>query len=532
LEVRAALDLGKFKTRGWSAQYHKYARLGRAVVMWSRLFLIVLALFTVLYVGHIVALDVLPMIDLPYHLAAATIYRDRDAPGNNLAEYYSVDVFPNPNISHLVFCGAEVFSSVETANKVYLCLYVVLLPLSVLLLIRKLRGDPWFTLLSFTVLYQYSFSWGFVGFTMSVPFVLFFFYGLLGHAENPSTSRRIVLSSLLLLLFYMHILSAVLCAAMLLLHCVAGGRTKFGRAAKDALILVPVLILIVVWRASLPDGAEGLGVGTYYRSEYLPTLYRRAAFFFWDNFALYASVKGWIVAACFSIFIVHFPLVSWAKRRPSGKPWKLNLSTEHLLLVAALLFYLILPRRIPGTAHLYERFSVLVLLALILLGSRVVSQGRPRVMRIAIVGVCLLHFGLWTDYHVAFRADGSSFGREILPDGEGNGRLASLIFEPDFRGRPVYNHFQDYYTVWKRGVTVSKVGDFRYYPIRKKVSTTVLPIYNEWIGKWGRYDGRYRDMDYLLVKGRLPEDMREHVERFAEEEAAGDWRLYKKKETL
>ncbi|MCK5620032.1 MAG: hypothetical protein KAJ17_11555, partial [Candidatus Krumholzibacteria bacterium] len=386
--------------------------------MWSRLFLIVLTLFTVLYVGHIVALDVLPMIDLPYHLAAAAIYRDRDAPGNNFAEYYSVDVFPNPNISHLVFCGAEVFSSVETANKVYLCLYVVLLPLSVFLLIRKLGGDPWFTLLSFTVLYHYSFSWGFVAFTMSVPFVLFFFYGLLHHADNSSTRNRVVLALLLLLLFFMHILSALFCAVVLLLHCVTASRASFREAAKEAVVLVPLLILIVLWRTSLPDGAEVLGVGTYYRSEYLPTLYRRAAFFFWDNFALYASVKGWIVAACFSIFIVHFPLVSWAKRRPSGNPWKLNLSTEHLLLVAALLFYLILPRRTPGTAHLYERFSVLVLLALILLGSRVVSQGRPRVMRIAIVGVCLLHFGLWTDYHIAFRADASSFGREILPDEE------------------------------------------------------------------------------------------------------------------
>ncbi|MCK4773291.1 MAG: hypothetical protein KAT30_00845 [Candidatus Krumholzibacteria bacterium] len=500
--------------------------------MRSRPFLIVLALFTVLYVGHIVALDVLPMIDLPYHLAAAAIYRDRDAPGNNFAEYYSVDVFPNPNISHLVFCGAEVFSSVETANKVYLCLYVVLLPLSVFLLIRKLGGDPWFTLLSFTVLYHYSFSWGFVAFTMSVPFVLFFFYGLLHHADNSSTRNKVVLALLLLLLFFMHILSALFCAVVLLLHCVTASRASFREAAKEAVVLVPLLILIVLWRTSLPDGAEVLGVGTYYRSEYLPTLYRRAAFFFWDNFALYASVKGWIVAACFSIFIVHFPLVSWAKRRPSGNPWKLNLSTEHLLLVAALLFYLILPRRIPGTAHLYERFSVLVLLALILLGSRVVSQGCPRVMRIAIVGVCLLHFGLWTDYHVAFRADASSFGREILPDGKGDGRLAALIFDADFRGRPVYNHFQDYYTVWKRGVTVSKVGDFRFYPIRKKASRTALPVYNEWIGKWGSYDGRYRDMDYLLVKGTLPEGMKEHLESFAAEEAAGDWTLYKKKETF
>jgi hypothetical protein len=498
----------------------------------NKTILIVLVLFTVLYVGHIVALDVLPMIDLPYHLAAATIYRYYDAPDNQFSEYYSVDVFPNPNVSHLFFCGSRAFSSVETANKIYLCLYAILLPLSVFLLIRRLRGDPWFTLLSFTVLYHYSYSWGFVGFTMSVPFVLFFFYGLLGHAENPSASRRTALASLLLLLFYMHILSALLCSVMLLLHCVAGGRINFGRAAKDALVLVPLLILVVVWRASLPEDSEPLGLGAYYRSEYLPTLYRRAAFLLWDNFALNANVKGWIVAACFFIFIVQFPLVSWARRRSSGKPWKLNLSTEDLLLVAALLFYVVLPRRISGTAHLYERFSVLVLLALILLGSRVVSQRRQSLKRISMVLVVLVHFGLWTDYFVAFRADASSFGRDVLPAGEGDGRLAALIFEPDFRGRPVYNHFQDYYTVWKRGIAVSKVGDYCYYPIRRDVSAEVLPAYNEWIGKWGSYDGRYRNMDFLLVKGRPAERMVDQLGGFAVDKAEGDWKLYKKKETF
>jgi hypothetical protein len=484
--------------------------------------LVVLVLFTVLYVGHIVTLDVLPMIDLPYHLAAATIYRDYDSPGSEFSQYYAVDVFPHPNVSHLLFCGAADWMTVETANKIYLCLYVVLLPLSVLLLIKKVRGDLWFALLSFAVIYHYSFSWGFVGFTMSVPFVLFFFCALLGHAETPSASRRALLAFLLLVLFFLHILAALLCAVMLSVRCIAVGKTNLGRAARDVLVFVPVLILTGVWMASLPENSEPLGLGAYYRTEYLPTMYRRAALFVWDNFALYANAKGMIVAACVAVFIVHFPLVSWARRHPRKIEW----STEHLLLMTALLFYLILPRRIPGTAHLYERLSVLVLLALIVLGSRVVSERRQMFKRLSIVLVVLVHFSLWTGYLYSFRADVSSFARDFLP--EGSGRLAALIFDADFRGRPVFNHFQDYHTVWNRGMVVSKVGDYCYYPIQRRVSTEALPAYKEWIGKWGSYDGRYRDMDYLLVKGAWPRGLEAHQEGFEEVRSASDWTLYRR----
>jgi hypothetical protein len=505
----------------------------KPISMRKRLFLFVLFVFLLLYGAQIISLDLYPLIDLPYHLSAATIYRFHDAPDNAFSQFYSIDMLPNPNISHLLFCGSDLFPSVETANRIFLCLYVVLLPLAVFLLVRKLRGDPWFSLLTFTILYHYSFSWGFVGFTMSVPFVLLAFYVLLQHADRPRVLYRIMLALLLLLLFCMHVLCALLCVVMVLLHCIRLSGTSLRTAGQDALILLPVVVVIALWQSSVA-GAGGPStfdsLWRYYQSEYLPTIYRRAGLFLWDNFALQRGAVGFLVAAFFSVFIVAFPLTSWIRRRGEilARLRRFDLSPVHLLLLAALLAYLFLPRKIPGTAHLYERFSVFVLIALIIHGSRVASLRYRRFTRIAICGVCLLHFGLWSNYYQEFRKDVSSFRSDVLPEAEGNQKLAAWIFDYEFRGRPVYNHFQDYYTVWKQGIAVSRVGDYRYYPIRRRASLDELPAYNEWVGKWGEYDGSYAKMDYILVRGEIPGDMRKYLEGFTQQKARDTWVLYRK----
>ena len=125
-----------------------------------------------------------PFLDAPNHLAMATIYRYYGEPTNQFASYYAIDTSLKPNVAHLFFCGSELFPSVEFANKVFYCLYMLLFPLSILLVIKKIGGNQWFSLLSFLFLYNINVMYGFNGFVIAMPFVMFTLYVVLNPEQQ------------------------------------------------------------------------------------------------------------------------------------------------------------------------------------------------------------------------------------------------------------------------------------------------------------------------------------------------------------
>ncbi|MBD3237830.1 MAG: hypothetical protein GF330_14095 [Candidatus Eisenbacteria bacterium] len=494
-------------------------------------FLMLLALHGAL----LLSVEVYPLIDLPYHLSGATIARFLDDPSAPFGDFYGLQIWPHPNVAHLLFCSRSIFPSVETAGRIFLLLCLVLLPVMLWRLIRLLGGDPWMALLGFLLVYHYSFSWGFVGFVLGVPLVLLGLELLIRHDRHPRWGLRLALGALLLALFFVHLLTALFLAFTLLVMLLYRCRLR------DALALLPLLGMIAYWQAGASGDSEGtlLGeLGRYYLRDFLPTLHRRGAFLFWDHFALFRGARGYSIATLFSGAIAVFALMAaWRRRSEIIERLRARrMGPAGLFLIAALLVYLFLPQKIPGTAHLYERFSVLFLLALAIQashwppgGSRAAGRRRPRGAwrwRTLLLLLCLLHLVLWTDYYRGFAADSATFTRELLPPGGRSGRLAAFILDYDYRGRPVYNHFPDYYTVWKHGITVSKVGDYRFYPVRRRATEDALPVYNEWIGKWGRYDGRYTGLEYILVRGALPPELHGVLCGYDPLRESGAWRLY------
>jgi hypothetical protein len=127
-----------------------------------------------------------PFLDTPNHLAIATIYRYYGETTNQFADYYTIDTFLKPNVFHLFFCGSKLFPTVEFANKVFYCLYVVLFPLSILIAIKKIGGNKCFSLLSFLFLYNINVLYGFNGFIIALPFVMFTFCLMLYYIENKT----------------------------------------------------------------------------------------------------------------------------------------------------------------------------------------------------------------------------------------------------------------------------------------------------------------------------------------------------------
>lgn len=494
-------------------------------------FLVLLAL----HIALLFSIDIYPLIDLPYHLSGAMIARGLDNPAAPFADYYALEIWPNPNVAHLLFCSQPFFPNVEAANRIFLLFCLILLPLALLRVTRRIGGDPWAALLGFLLVYHYSFSWGFVGFALGVPLVLLGLDLLLRLDARPTWGGRLGLAALLLALYFVHLLTALFLAFVVLLTVLGRLRGAARRRAEDALALLPLLAMVCYWQitqSAAGDASPLTELARYYARDFLPTFPRRAAFFFWDNFALYPGVAGYAIATLFSGAIAAWALcAAWRRRRATaGRLRGGTIRPAGIFLIAALLAYLLLPQKIPGTAHLYERFAVFVLLALVLQGSQRMPAGselrRPWLRRAVILALGLLHLGLWTGYYRGFAAHSASFSADVLPPADRPGRLAALICDYDYRGRPVYNHFPDYYTIWKRGITVSKVGDYRFYPVRRRASLSELPAYSEWIGKWGQYDGRYAGLEYILVRGTLPPELRDALTGYAPLRRSGRWTLY------
>ena len=129
---------------------------------------------------------VLPFTDLPNHLSAATVVKYYDEPGNEFNKFYDIPDKIKSNTFHLYFTSSFLFPTVEFGNKIYYILYVILFPLSILAVIKKLNGDIRYSLFSFFFLWNFEVSFGFVGYTLSVPFLILLILFLVDFFETPT----------------------------------------------------------------------------------------------------------------------------------------------------------------------------------------------------------------------------------------------------------------------------------------------------------------------------------------------------------
>jgi hypothetical protein len=55
--------------------------------------------------------------------------------------------------------------------------------------------------------------------------------------------------------------------------------------------------------------------------------------------------------------------------------------------------------------------------------------------------------------------------------------------------------------VWNRALAGTRAIDYAFGTVRRKADFLELPIYDEWVGKFGNYRRQYAAMEYLLVRG-------------------------------
>ena len=115
----------------------------------------------------------LPMVDLPQHLHLISVLHRLDDPTTLYPQFFEARNTLTPYLGYYYAVSAlNWLLPLETANRLFLSLYVAGLPLSLAFLLRALGRPRWPSLLALPFAYGDSFAWGFVNYCASLPLAL------------------------------------------------------------------------------------------------------------------------------------------------------------------------------------------------------------------------------------------------------------------------------------------------------------------------------------------------------------------------
>jgi len=444
--------------------------------------------------------DLLPMADLPEHMAQIAIWKHYGEPCHRFSDMYEIRLATPYLLGSAVTAAIATATTVSVAVKWMVWLTIVLLPLSLRALLRRGDGDPWLSLLGFPLAFGYAFYWGFLNFALAIPIGIFLIASVL-----DTRSRWSVTAALAILLLVAHALMLVFCAA------VAVAISLARRAPRSLLPLAPAATLLAIFAFRLRDAEQPAraGVITWKLSmtrfsDFPSVLFANA----WEPAGL-VLVAAIVVAIALARPRLTRDPARWA---PFG--------------VAASL-YLLVPHGAFGTAFLSPRFAVLAAAgALLVFDSK---PGRGRVMsRIVVLSIAFIWMAILTDRFRQFGDEASEI-EPLLARMAPNRRVAQFNVHPfsEHVPGPVFWHFGALYQVRRGGVAAWSFA--RHYPnvVRFRpegepvVSSESTPVEGiDWPG--------VMQYDYLLVRG---SDARRHVFRDAPVHLAllarsGSWWLY------
>lgn len=487
-------------------------------------------IFILLNAIFLANMSFLPFIDLPNHLAEATIYKFYGDTSNVLSQYYKPAPWYFPNTFHTVFCS--LFPSVEFGNKVFHIVCILLLQSSLFLVIRHLKGNPWYGMLGILLTYNYNVTYGFVGFAISLPLLIILFYVTLLDIDRDRLLLKISIAVILVLLFLMHAQNALLGLAIYGIMMLYHYRTVFKKILLHGMLVpLPLLIMIFTWWFTRDQEKEESTLEylkVYYTSGYFENFFIRFRLIVFDNFQLQEGIAGVIIASLFFACII-FPAVwskPWKKKTP-GNFMSSQTVYASIFFLTTFACYLILPDKLPGQTPLFQRLCTIVIISFIMLGSIWLNKVSAPWLKYFVIGVTFVYTLFWFEYIYSFNRENEKFNQEFFAGIDNRSRLAGLIYEDEYRGRKVYIHYPNYFIVWEKGIAASKIIDYRFGVVRRVAKEAELPFYHEWIADDYRHEPQYGHLEFLLVKGKAPVAEDFNLGDFNLIRQSGQWQLYK-----
>lgn len=481
--------------------------------------------------------EFVPLLDLPQHLAIATILRHLGEPAwgfDRIFEAEWTEITPY----WLHYLGLWLLSfpfSVETAGRVYLTLYALALPWAAGSLCAALGRPRTVGLMAAPLVLGSNLYFGFLAYCTGAVLLLFALAALERHRQSRGSQSALALALLTVALFFAHVQALaffVLCAVLLAIR----DGTSFRARARTLVPLAPaVLGLAAPWAyrqfvENAPRRYFGRVGGTL-GVQFQP---------FWDNVAAFPSAvagsfrdgsDSWI----FGAWVVAVALLAFRGRSPSGERTPDRAARwSALLATVALACYFLTPMSIRGQWNINPRFAFLAALLVLPLVRTTGPWGTRPVIATALA-LSLLSGLNAVRVHRAFDREVGPFGQALnaIPPRQ---RVLGLIY--DRRGetfeRWPYLHFAQYAVVRHGGMASASFAHSGPVPVRFRPDAEG-PEPDAWRPNqfdWQTQAGRF---DYALVHGG---PRSEHtlfgpgatlVEKVFE---GGSWRVYRMERTL
>ncbi len=195
-----------------------------------------------------------PIQDLPQHLAAISVLKNY--PNLGLGKYFDIQLLRTQYLAYYLFAQALSYvTGVFLANKIFMCLTVIALPISIATLLHAVGRDARLAVFSFGLTYNAHLILGFFNFLGALPLVFFGLTAAVRLRERHTLKRQIVLGVLLLLCFYMHVVPFAflgLGATVILIG------DSWKRTIERGYAFIPSLIAVGAWLWNTPAGKATL----------------------------------------------------------------------------------------------------------------------------------------------------------------------------------------------------------------------------------------------------------------------------------
>lgn len=460
--------------------------------------------------------EFLPLLDIPQHLATIAVMHHLDDPEYGYAAYFTIEAGSTQYLLYYLTCDLlSTVLGVETANRVFLSLYAILLPASVLWFLHAFDRVRAAALLAFPLVFNKFLFYGFINYVFALPF-FFFGLGLLRRAlddERTRPWREALLVGASLLVFYSHLQIFLIYAGatgLLVLMRWPGLRAFFVRQ----LHMVFALVLFAIWGF----GSSGLASGRAWE-EQVSHRYESLTGSDWEPLiaglrgipdrllSVYRDGADEALTVTIGVLILLLVMLRRLGREPhaSRRAWIGSLFPEVLTLFV-IGFYVLVPTGYKWVWPVNWRFLPVAVLLLLTWGDARPDRWVRGVLTVGFATVAIWSIVVHTRRFRAFDAEAQSVSA-VLDVIEPQSRVYSLVFDSGspIIELPVYLHFVQYHQLRKGGVSVYSFAEAPQSPVRFRLrregGPPPTPLRSEWRANEFRYNTDARYYDYLMVRG-------------------------------
>jgi hypothetical protein len=471
----------------------------------------------------------LPMLDTPDHLALARAWHNYHDGDWHIADYYTlrIRIVPYLFFYWTIHMLLHLFS-IETANKIFLSVYLIVYPLSILRLARSLGRSRWLALGAFALAFNPCWIYGFSSYLLGTCFLYFGWAQLIDYLHSDDDHSKVYALGIFCLLAY---LSHVLAWGLFGLGAIAlfwHHRRQWVRVAYASAALSPTLLLCAwAWRQEQREHAymnRGHGIHGIWKDfpDSVKEFPRRIMEIFPGDF------DYWVLGGLAATVLVY---LVW-RRRDATPLARARTGCLRVILFMLAVAYLMLPFTLDRPMswwYVAARVPAIMAPLILLLPDGTIEGARALAALPMLVLCVLLPLRLTTLYsdfdrrHLGFMqlVDEVPRGARVLvlPRGLLGGGVEDSG-DPS-SSAPVFWHFLSWPMALKGGFSPSLFNQG--IPVQPRPG---LPTFN--IARTDRFEFRaYPEYDYYIIH-ESSDILRADQSVRIEERRAGGWILYKR----